>query len=161
MKKTLLLIAIAASLITNAQVNTVSLQASGLTCSMCSNAINKALKALDFVQDVDADMKSYTFQVSFKPNSIIDFDMLRKSVEKAGFTVCAFVATIHFDKMEVKINQPVIIQHQTFLFANGATTLLDGNMLIKFLDKGFVSQKEYKQHAFLAPPPHSYHVALD
>ena len=40
MKKILLLAALAVSLVANAQVNKVSLQASGLTCSMCSNAIN-------------------------------------------------------------------------------------------------------------------------
>ncbi len=39
-----LFIALAATVTSWAQVSSVSLQASGLTCSMCSNAINKALK---------------------------------------------------------------------------------------------------------------------
>ena len=66
MKSIFLFIAIAFSVATNAQITKVSLQASGLTCSMCSNSINKALKTLDFVERVDADIKTYTFEILFK-----------------------------------------------------------------------------------------------
>jgi len=101
MKKIFFFIAIALSMVTNAQVTGVSLQASGLTCSMCSNSINKALKTLDFVLQVDADIKTYTFEISFKPNSSIDFDMIKNKVENAGFTVNGFVATILFNNVQV------------------------------------------------------------
>ena len=110
MKKIILLIAIAITTIADAQVSTVSLQASGLTCSMCSNAINRSLKTLDFVQQVDADFKSYTFEISFKPGYAIDFDMLRQKVENAGFTVCAFIVDINFSNLQLKNAEPVIIK---------------------------------------------------
>src|SRR5438874_4569695 len=84
------------------QVTKVSLQASGLTCSMCSNAINKALKTLDFVDKVDADIKTYTFEISFKANSNVDFDKIKMKVEKAGFSVSGFVATVRFNNVQVK-----------------------------------------------------------
>ncbi|MDB5276602.1 MAG: heavy-metal-associated protein [Ferruginibacter sp.] len=160
MKKIILFIAIAASFTARAQVRTVSLQASGLTCSMCSNAINKALKKLDFVQKVDAEIKTSTFEISFKPNSVINFDMLRKSVESAGFTVCAFVANIHFDNVRVKDRQPVIFQDKTFLFVNTGEHILNGDKQVKILDKGFVSPKEYKMNSFIASPPETFHVSL-
>src|SRR5436305_14629046 len=53
----------------SAQVKKVSIQASGLTCSMCSKAIYKALRSVDFVEKVDADIKNSTFEISFKPNT--------------------------------------------------------------------------------------------
>ena len=118
MKKNFLLIAIAFSMVTNAQVTKVSLQASGLTCSMCSNSINKALKTLDFVLKVDADIKTYTFEILFKTNSNVDFDMIKKKVENAGFTVSGFVATILFNNIQVINSQPVTIGDKTFLFEN-------------------------------------------
>jgi copper chaperone CopZ len=158
MKKLLLFITIAFSVTTEAQVSTVSLQASGLTCSMCSNAINKSLKKLDFVLRVDADIKTYTFEISFKPNSVVDFDMLRKSVESAGFTVCAFVANIHFDNVAVKNSLPVIFQEKTFLFVNTSDQVLNGDKQVKILDKGFVAPKEYKKNPFLISSPQTYHV---
>ena len=160
MKKVLVIIAIAASMITEAQVKSVSLKASGLTCSMCSNAINKALKTLDFVLGVEADIKTYTFEISFKPNSIIDFDMIKRKVTGAGFTVMEFVANIYFNNVQVKDNQPVIIQDKTFLFVNAEEQILNGDKQVKILDKDFVSPKEYKKNSFLDLPPQNYHVSL-
>lgn len=62
------------------------------------------IKKLDYVLLVNADIKTYTFGISFKPNSIIDFDEIKKGVERAGFTVSSFVATIHFDNVGVDNN---------------------------------------------------------
>jgi len=160
MKKIFLFIAMAASITAWAQVSTVSLQASGLTCSMCSNAINKALKKLDFVQKVEADIKTSSFEISFKPNSIINFDMLRTSVESAGFTVCSFVANIHFDNVRVKDNQPVLFQGRTLRFVNTGDHIVNGVKQIKILDKGFVSTKEYKMNPYLVSAPQTFHVSL-
>jgi copper chaperone CopZ len=160
MKKILLLIAIAASLVAKAQVNTVSLQASGLTCSMCSNAINKALKTLDFVSQVDADIKTYTFEISFKPNSVIDFDLIKNKVENAGFTVSAFYVNVHFNNAMVNKDEPLAIQDKTFLFVNTKDQLLNGEKQVKILDKGFVSAKEYKRNKYMALPAKTYHISL-
>lgn len=160
MKKNFLLIAIAFSMVTNAQVTKVSLQASGLTCSMCSNSINKALKTLDFVLKVDADIKTYTFEILFKTNSNVDFDMIKKKVENAGFTVSGFVATILFNNIQVINSQPVTIGDKTFLFENMKDQSLNGAKEVKVLDKGFVSPKEYKRNAFPISSPRTYHATI-
>ncbi|MEP7377652.1 MAG: heavy-metal-associated domain-containing protein [Chitinophagaceae bacterium] len=160
MKKIVLLIAMAVSVTMNAQVTRVSLQASGLTCSMCSNSINKALKTLDFVQEVDADVKTYTFEISFKPNAYVDFDMIKKKVENAGFSVVSFEATIVFNNVHVTNNQPVTIEDKTFLFVNINDQSLDGVKKIKVLDKGFVSPKEYKRNALPVSPPRIYYATI-
>jgi len=160
MKTIFLLIAIVLSVTTKAQVSKVSLQASGLTCSMCSNAINKALKTLDFVDKVDADIKTYTFQISFKTNSHVDFDQIKEKVEKAGFSVSGFVATIYFNNVQIKNNTQVTIGDKNFLFVNIKDQPLNGPKQIKLLDKGFVSSKEYKSYAFSVSPPGTYHATI-
>jgi len=160
MKKILIFIALLASVIARAQVSTVSLQAGGLTCSMCSNAINKSLKTLDFIQDVYADIKTYTFIISFRPGIDIDFDKIKNKVESAGFTVNAFVATIYFENVQVTESQPVIMQDKTLLFQQVTEQVLDGEKKVRLLDKGFVSAKEFKRNLFPASPAHTYHVSL-
>ncbi len=160
MKKIFLLIAIAFSLATNAQVSNVFLQASGLTCSMCSNSINKALKTLDFVQAVNADIKTYTFEILFKPNAQVDFDMIKKKVENAGFTVTSFVATILFNNVQVIKDQPVTIGDKSFLFVNMNGQSLNGVKKVKVLDKGFVSAKEFKKNAFPTLSPRIYYATI-
>jgi copper chaperone CopZ len=160
MKYFFLLITITVSLSTEAQVSKVSLQASGLTCSMCSNAINKALKTLDFVSMVDADIKTYTFEISFKTNSVVDFDLIKKKVENAGFTVCAFYANLHFNNVEIKTGETIVIAGKTFLFVNTKDRILNGDRKIKIMDKGFVSAKEYKKINYPVLPPQTYHATL-
>jgi 3,4-dihydroxy-2-butanone 4-phosphate synthase len=51
----------------SAQVKEITLQASGLTCSMCSKSIYKSLLAVSFVQDVQSDIKNSAFIITLKP----------------------------------------------------------------------------------------------
>lgn len=158
MKTYFLIIAIAISQAVTAQATKVYLKASGLTCSMCSNSINKALKTLDFVENVDADLKTYTFEISFKANSKADFDKIKKKVEDAGFSVSGFTAFIIFNNVQVKNNKPVTIGDKTFLFVNTKEQPLNGVKEVKILDKGFISPKEYKR--FPVSSPGTYHVTI-
>jgi copper chaperone CopZ len=160
MKKILITIALLASVLTQAQVKSVSLQASGLTCSMCSNSITKALKSLSFVQAVESDIKTYTYEISFNPNSAVDFDIIRKKVEAAGFAVSAFIINIHFPETEIKNDQPVVILDKTFVFVNTQDQVLTGDKKITVLDKGFVTAKEFKKNSHLVSVPQTYHVTL-
>ena len=160
MKTIFLSIAIAFSVALNAQVTKVNLKASGLTCSMCSNAINKALKTLDFVESVEADMKTYTFTISFKANSSVDFDKIKKKVEDAGFSVSEFTAFVNFKNVQLKYDEPVTIDSKTLIFVNTQQQLLNGIKEIKILDKGFISPKEYRKSNYPYSSPGTYHVTI-
>lgn len=149
MKQIFFIMAVVFSLEVNAQITKVSLQASGLTCSMCSNAINKALKTVDFVSDVDANIKTSTFEITFKPGSKVDFDKLKRKVEDAGFFVAGFYATYHFNGVQIKNEEHVNIDGKTFMFLNVKDQSLTGDRKVKIIDKGFVSSKEYKKNSAL------------
>jgi len=149
MKYMYLIIAVLFSFTSTAQITKVSLQASGLTCSMCSNAINKAIKSLDFVDKVDANIKNSTFDVVIKPGSTADFDKLKKKVEDAGFFVASFTATVNFDNVTIANDTHVNIGANAFHFLNIKNQTLTGNKTIRLLDKGFVSAKEYKKNSGL------------
>lgn len=160
MKQILLILAIFTAVAANSQVTRVTLQASGLTCSMCSNAINKALRSLDFVSEVNADLKTYYFEITFKPNSHIDFDLIRKKVESAGFSVSAFYVTVLFNNTAVKTGDKITFPEQTLVFVETRNQVLSGANRIRIIDKGFVSSKEYKHSQFSAQTPQTYHVTL-
>lgn len=146
MKKLLIIMISLLSVSTQAQITKVSLQASGLTCSMCSNAINKSLKSLDFVDKVEANVKNSTFDISFKPGSKIDFDKLKKKVEDAGFFVARFTASMHFNEVVLQNDNHVTVDGNVFHFLNVKDQVLDGDRTIVLLDKGFVPAKEYKKN---------------
>ncbi len=66
MMKKIIIVAIIALLGLNvmSQIKTGALQAAGLTCAMCTKAINETLKELSFVQTVKAD-KEFGVHYSF------------------------------------------------------------------------------------------------
>ena len=160
MKNIFLLAAIVYSVAANSQVTKVSLQASGLTCSMCSNAINKALKSLDFVDKVDANIKTSTFEITFKPNGKVDFDKLKGKVEGAGFSVAGFTATMNFNNVKVKSSEPVVVGDKKLLFVNVKEQTLNGAKTVRLIDKGFVSSKEYKKNSVASAVGKVYHVTI-
>jgi len=161
MKLFLLSVAILISMAANAQVTSVSLQASGLTCSMCSNAINKALRSLDFIDKVEADIKHYTFEISFKPGAAVDFDKIKKKVEDAGFSVAAFEATIIFSNVQVDSHHAVSIDNISLRFLEAAPRVLNGAIKIRILNKGFLSSKEFKQvNLKMQAVPGTYYASL-
>jgi len=101
MKMKIILVAFLFPVIMQAQVKGVTIQASGLTCSMCSNAIFKALKTVDFVDQVDANIKTSSFEITVKPGTTIDFDKLKGKVEDAGFFVAGFTVNYNFDDVAI------------------------------------------------------------
>ena len=163
MRYILLIAVIVVSLTATAQISKVSLQASGLTCSMCSNSINKALRSVDFVDKIEANIKTSTFDITFKPGKQVDFDKLKSKVEDAGFFVSKFFAVVHFDAVAVKSDQPVTIGDKTFQFVNVKEQVLNGEQQVKIIDKGFVSAKEYKKSGITSSGSNSgkvYHVTI-
>lgn len=137
------------SLSVDAQVKKVSLQASGLTCSMCSNAIFKSLQTVDFVEKVDANIQNSSFEIFFKPGAGVDLDILRKKVEDAGFFVAAFTATIDFDHVKVAHDTHILVDGFYYHFLNEKEQTLNGQQTVRVLDKGFVPAKEYKKNSQL------------
>ncbi len=102
MKKVLLIIAMAFfALQSYAQFSKARLQATGLTCAMCSNAINKALEKISFVESVKSDIKNSAFNIEFKQGADVNMDALKDAVEDAGFFVGGFQVTGVFTEMKI------------------------------------------------------------
>ena len=129
-----------------AQVSKVNIQASGLTCSMCSNAINKALKSIEYVDNVIANIKNSSFDIRFKPNAKVDFDLLKKKVEDAGFFVAKMEVSILLNDVEVANDSHVEIENTMFHFMNVSNQKLSGEQTIQIIDKGYLTDKVYKKN---------------
>ena len=149
MKNIIVIIAMLFSFSAGAQITKVTLQASGLTCSMCSKAINKSLKSIDFVDKVEANIKNSSFDISFKPGAKVDLDELKKEVEDAGFSVAKLEANINFDNVQIANDSHAVVDGTTYHFLATKDQTLNGNKTIHILDKGYVSAKEYKRNAKL------------
>ena len=127
------------------QIQKAEIVATGLTCSMCSNAINKQLKALDGVDRVETDLNTNTFTVFIKQGISITPATLKNSVEKAGFFVGSMVITLSLDQVLPKDNTTLQSGGATLVFIDSKEKTLDGETRLKIQDKGYVTQKEYKK----------------
>lgn len=76
-----------------AQFSEAKLQATGLTCALCSKAIHQELEKLPFVQKVSARIKESAFDIIAKSGESIAPDQIRTAVEDAGFFVGALYLT--------------------------------------------------------------------
>lgn len=128
----------------NAQFSKASLQASGLTCALCSNAINKALEKIPFVASVQSDIKNSAFNINFKQGYDVNIDALKTAVENAGFSVGRLQLTGNFNKLKVQNDQHIKIGTSNFHFLNIKDQILNGEHTLTVVDKNFVSDKIFK-----------------
>jgi copper chaperone CopZ len=146
MKKTFIVAFTFLSVVVNAQIKKITLQASGLTCSMCSNAINKSLKTLDFVDGVEANIKNSSFTLNIKLNTEASFDAIKNKVEDAGFFVATLFAIVSFNNATVENDAHVKVGKDVYHFLNIKNQELQGDYKITLLDKGFVTAKVFKKN---------------
>lgn len=132
-----------------AQVTNVSLQASGLTCSLCSKSVLSALQKVSFVDKVDVNIKDQQYLLSFKPGAAISFDALEKAVEDAGFSVAVFKVTAHFDYAALRKDEHLSIGDLSVHFLNASGQSLNGNASFTIVDKGYTSAKNFRKYSAL------------
>ena len=127
------------------QILKAEIIATGLTCSMCSNAINKQLKATVGVESVSTDLNTNTFTVYFKKESKIMPRVLKEGVEKAGFFIGSLVITMPAESLKSEGKKTISINGSTFILLNEELKNRNGEIKVKIFDKGYVTQKEHKK----------------
>ena len=129
------------------QFSRATLQASGLTCAMCSKAVKVALEKVSFVKEIKVNIKQQEYAIVFKENSKADFDDLKKAVEDAGFSVASLKVTGNFSEVSVEKDKHIQLDGKNFHFVNSNTQLLNGEKTFTIVDKDFLSAKEYKKYS--------------
>lgn len=146
-KKFILLLILFGVMNSYSQISKVEIIATGLTCSMCSNAINKQLKAMPEVEKVMIDLNTNTFVVNLKKNSPITPETLRMSIEKTGFFVGSMILNMDVDDAQAKNNTSFKNAAGTYVLVDSKEKAAAGTLRLKVLNSGFVTKKEYKQSA--------------
>jgi copper chaperone CopZ len=132
-----------------AQIQNATLQASGLTCAMCSKAVYKALSGVAFVDKVKPDIEGSSYEITFKKDNRVDFDALSKAVIDAGFSVSKLKVTTTFKEVKVQNDVHISFDDQSFHFLNVTPQTLSGTKTVTLVDKNFVSSKDYKKYSKL------------
>ena len=120
-----------------AQVRKAEILATGLTCSMCSNAIYKQLSSITGVDSVLTDLNTNTFTVFLKPDNKYAPNIFKENIEKAGFFIGSLIVTMPSSVVKENASQFIPIGK----FSPGE----EKELAIKIFDEGYITQKEYKK----------------
>ncbi len=129
-----------------AQVSKATLTASGLTCSMCSKAIYEALKKVNTIETIKANISQSSYSIVFKKDAAVSLDELKNAVEGAGFFVAKLQVTVNFDGVEIKNDEHVESAGLNLHFLNVKEQKLSGEKELTILDKNFVTAKQFKKY---------------
>jgi copper chaperone CopZ len=141
--KNIFFLLLLSSSISYAQFTKAELKASGLTCSMCNLATQKQLQTLNFIDSIVPDLELNAFHIYFKQQAAIDFSLIKKKVEDAGFFVAELKVTYH--KYEAfRESPPLLFYDQSVLFIHSFDNRKE-QQVFKFIDEGFVTSKELKK----------------
>lgn len=141
----IILLALGITFGAQAQFRKASVQATGLTCAMCSKATYEALETLPFVDKITTDLDNTTFILTFKAGVAVSIDAIKDKVEDAGFSVGKLVLTASFDKVNVQDDTHVSFAGSTLHFMHVKHQLLSGDKDITVIDKDFVSARQFRK----------------
>ena len=133
--------------VASSQIQSVSLQASGLTCSVCSRAIYKSLKKLPSVAKVHEDIAHSSYHIQFKDPQKVSLADLKKAVLDAGFSVAWMEVKANFNNVEVANDSALQLDDFTFLFVDIQKQTLNGERKLLILDKDYLLEKDRKKYA--------------
>ena len=117
-----------------AQISKAEIRATGLTCSMCSNAINKQLESLPDAVTVETDLNTNTFTVTLKEGNSLTPAVFKEKVEKAGFFIGSLVLTVDAETVD---QAPYILVQEH--------AEKQKQVQIQVMDKGYLTDKEFKK----------------
>ncbi len=121
---------------THAQIKSAEVLASGLTCSMCSKAIFKALSTLDFVDTVKVNIETSVYQLFFKKDKLVKIEGIRDAVYDAGFAIDKLSITADW-KDKTAVNDLVFsdLGYQ-FKWQTKVNKTLSSNQKVFIMNKG-------------------------
>lgn len=145
MKKVFLFIAFIWAIGASAQVQKVNLQASGLTCAMCSKAIYKAVSAISFVDTVLVNIEASTYDIRFNSGATPQFDQIAKAVVDAGFSVANLTVVVNFNKQNVDKNGLLTLDGIQYKIMGTPPATLQGSKKLQLIGKQYMLPKDFKK----------------
>ena len=127
------------------QISSAELQVNGLTCSMCSQATEKSLKTLGFVEGITPDLNTNTFMIKFKKDKAVNVDQIKQKVQAAGFSVGNLVTTYNFNNVKVDANGQAQVGSSVIKVLNAKNQVLNGNVKATVVDKNFIPASAFKK----------------
>jgi cation transport ATPase len=152
-----ILLLVAATTFSHAQIISARVGVNGLTCSQCSRSVEMQLRKLSFVKNVNMNLKQTEGGLEFKEGVKIDFSKIAQAVKDAGFSVRFLTAQIDMSKVQLKENTFKINNEIYMVDAKGAISNTIQNF--SFNGNDYSSRKSKKTTPKIAKGQTVYYVS--
>jgi copper chaperone CopZ len=132
------------SLHAHAQLLSADVGVNGMTCSMCARGTEETLRHLDFIDSIDVDLNTLVAHITFKKSAEIPVEKIVQAVEDAGFSVRNISVVFNFSNEKVADDKHIDYGNDIFAFMGTGDQTLNGPVTLRFIDKPFVTKKEFK-----------------
>ncbi len=115
----------------------------GLNCSMCARGVEGSLKELPFIDSVAIDLNKLIAHITFKKDAKVSIEEIAAMIDDAGFSVRSIDATFDFENLAVAKDFHYPYGGDTYHFVGITSQKLSGPVQLRFIDKPYVSKKEF------------------
>ena len=130
----------------NGQFTKANLYIDGLTCSLCSKGVEKALKELPFIKNVAMDLNSNVAEIEFRQPAIVDMNQVATKVKDAGFSVRSLEAFYSFNQLLISDGSRFKYHDFEFVFREVQPQLLSGVHPVRLLGKDFMDARTWTKY---------------
>ena len=117
----------------------------GLTCSMCSKSVEKAIRKLDFVANVKMDLNANLALISFVDGEEVSFHQIAKKIRSSGFSVREMVVEAAVGQVSVREGATAQVQQSVFCLVDVLEKRAKGNIEFKIIGEHFMPRKDWKK----------------
>jgi copper chaperone CopZ len=120
----------------------VEVGVNGLTCSVCTQSVERSIRRLDFVDSVSMSLEKTEGRIFLKRDAVVDLRKIAKAVVAAGFSVRFLRVAFGFDDMAIGRDGSFVYQGQPFQWLQFQNNATKGETILKLVDEGFLPKKE-------------------
>lgn len=128
-----------------AQFVSGNVRVDGLTCSMCSKTVHKALSGISFIDSLTPDLETASFKIVFKKNAKVELCEIKNKVEGAGFSIGEIKIDYLFSNLSISDNA-TFNSDRIYKFVGVNAKTLNGLATFKLIDKEFTSKKDFNKN---------------
>jgi copper chaperone CopZ len=120
----------------------VEVGVNGLTCSVCTQSVERSISRLEFVESVSMSLEKTEGRIYLKKGATVDLKKIAKAVVNAGFSVRFVRFAISFHDVAIEGDGSFVYQGQSYQWLQLQSSPAKGEIILKLVDEGFMPKKE-------------------
>lgn len=130
----------------SAQFQSIEVGIDGLTCSLCVRGVEKSIRKLPYIKEIEVDLAGTNMQIQFEEKEQIQIEKIAKQVVDAGFSVRYVKASLKQDQILQLDSEGFQLGNDLYKWVTSTPKVPNGIFSIQFLGEAFQSKKEFKAY---------------